>query len=167
MPDNLDWSRFVVRINIRAPRPQLYAAWASRKGMESWFLRTCEYVKKSGDVLGEENFAIVGDSYIFRWCVYRDEVTETGVITEANGHDQFQFGFGKAGICTVRILMAGEEQIVELVQEEIPTDEAGKINYHVGCKTGWTFYLTNLKSLAEGGIDLRNRDVNLQNMLNS
>jgi hypothetical protein len=57
--------------------------------------------------------------------------------------------------------------IVELVQENIPEDDNGKHNWHLGCKTGWTFYLANLKSLAEGGIDLRNKDENLKNMINA
>jgi hypothetical protein len=56
---------------------------------------------------------------------------------------------------------------VELVQENIPDDESGKLTWHVGCKTGWTFYLANMKSLYEGGIDLRNKNENLQQVLNS
>jgi hypothetical protein len=56
---------------------------------------------------------------------------------------------------------------VELVQEEIPTDENGKQIFHLGCKSGWTFYLANLKSIFEGGIDLRNRNTKLQDVLNS
>jgi hypothetical protein len=57
--------------------------------------------------------------------------------------------------------------IVELVQTEIPTDDRGKHYWHLGCKTGWTFYLANLKSLFEGGVDLRNRDEGLKNVVNS
>jgi hypothetical protein len=45
--------------------------------------------------------------------------------------------------------------------------EAEKQYYHVGCKTGWTFYLANIKSLYEGGKDLRNKNDKLQQMLNS
>jgi hypothetical protein len=40
-------------------------------------------------------------------------------------------------------------------------------NYHVGCKAGWTFYLANLKSILEGGIDMRNKKTRLKEMLNS
>jgi hypothetical protein len=37
----------------------------------------------------------------------------------------------------------------------------------VGCQLGWTFYLTNMKSIAEGGIDLRNRDIDFKNVVNA
>jgi hypothetical protein len=40
-------------------------------------------------------------------------------------------------------------------------------NYHLGCKTGWTFYLANLKSLMEGGIDLRNKNEKIQRVINA
>ena len=30
-------------------------------------------------------------------------------------------------------------------------DDASRANYHLGCLTGWTFYLANLKSILEGG----------------
>jgi uncharacterized protein YndB with AHSA1/START domain len=162
-----EWSNFVVRINIRATRQQLYAAWASRKGMESWFLRQCEYINKEGVTKNAAEFSTTGDRYTFRWHGWPDETVEYGEVLDANGHDFFQFSFGKAGNCSVRILLAGNEQIVELEQDSIPTDANGKLQYHVGCKTGWTFYLTNLKSIMEGGIDLRNKDINLQNMLNA
>ena len=162
-----DWSSFVLRINVHATRQQLYAAWATRMGMESWFLRLCEYTHKDGTILPDTEHAVTGDRYTFRWHGWPDETTETGEVLQANGHDSFQFSFGKAGICTVTILLAGDNQMVELEQSGIPVDEAGRMNYHVGCKTGWTFYMANMKSILEGGIDLRNRDENLQNVLNS
>ena len=34
-----DWSRFTVRINVNAPVDKLYQAWATREGIEQWFLR--------------------------------------------------------------------------------------------------------------------------------
>lgn len=162
-----DWSRFSVRINVKARRSDLYDAWSTRAGMEYWFLRSCEFVDRKGYILDQEEPATEGCQYTFLWYGYPDEVIERGEILEANGQDLFRFRFGKAGICTVRLLMAGDEQIVELVQDQIPEDERSKFLYHIGCKTGWTFYLTNLKSMYEGGIDLRNRDCNLQVMLNS
>ena len=81
--------------------------------------------------------------------------------------DLFKFTFGEAGVCTVRIIEENGIRIVELVQTDIPDDERGKHYWHVGCKTGWTFYLANLKSLMEGGIDLRNKDESLKNVVNS
>ena len=84
-----------------------------------------------------------------------------------NKKDFIQFSFGKAGNCSITIKQEEGETIVELIQDHIPTDEQGMHYWHLGCKTGWTFYLANLKSLCEGGIDLRNRNVHVKNVVNS
>lgn len=162
-----DWSRFVTRITVQAPIETLYRAWATREGIESWFLRLSEYKTRDGALRKNEESVQVGDTYKWLWHGYADDTVEHGQILDLNDKDYFKFSFGKAGICTVSIKTELGEHIVELTQEDIPTDEKGKEYYHVGCKTGWTFYLANLKSIIEGGIDLRNKNEKLQQMLNS
>lgn len=163
----IDWSRFTVRININAPLEKLYHAWATKTGMEFWFLRVSEYSKPDGTLRHANEFVEKGDRYKWLWHGYPDDTVEYGNILEANFSNLFKFSFGKAGICTVRIIKEQDEYIVELQQDQIPTDDHGMQYYHLGCKTGWTFYLANMKSMYEGGIDLRNRKLRVQEMLNS
>jgi uncharacterized protein YndB with AHSA1/START domain len=167
MATSHDWSRFTVRININAPTDKLFRAWASRSGMESWFLRLSEYKKPDGSLRENDELVDKGDTYKWLWHGYPDEMAEYGEIVDCNGEDLFKFSFGKAGNCTIKIYKEKGETIVELVQDNIPVDEDGMYNWHVGCKTGWTFYLANMKSVYEGGIDLRNKNVNLQQVLNA
>lgn len=167
MATTTDWTRFIIRININAAGKELYDAWATRSGMEYWFLRLSEYRTTDGIARGNKEQVATGDSYTWRWHGWPDDTTEYGTILDCNGQDFIQFSFGKAGNCSVRIYREQEENIVELVQENIPDDESGRLTWHVGCKTGWTFYLANMKSLYEGGIDLRNKNENLQQVLNS
>lgn len=162
---NFDWSRFTVRINIKAPKEKLYWCWATRAGIESWFLRRSDYKKESGRPCGENEFVQKGDTYSWWWHGYPDAVVEHGEILDANGKDMFQFRFGNAGICTIKIYEEQEENIVELLQDHIPTDDLSKQNWHIGCKTGWTFYMANMKSMMEGGIDLRNKNEKIQNVI--
>ena len=165
---SIDWSRFAVRINIQSHSiEQLYRAWATRTAIEYWFLRMSEYKKADGTVLLDDEYVQTGDTYRWRWFGYSDEVTETGEILDCNGIDFFKFRFGKAGDCSIRIYEEQNEMIVELLQDNIPTDDKAKELWHIGCKTGWTFYLANLKSMYEGGIDLRNKNEQLQDMINA
>lgn len=167
MEKNFDWSRFVVRINVNATADKLYNAWATRAGMEFWFLRLSEYKSPDGKLKGNDELVKKGDKYKWLWHGWPDDTVEHGEVLEANDKDHFKFSFGKAGNCTVKIYKEAGETIMELAQDCIPTDDTGKHYWHVGCKTGWTFYLANLKSLYEGGIDLRNKNDKLQQMLNS
>ena len=167
MSSKYDWTSFTVRINVRAPMEDVYNAWASRTGIEHWFLRESIFKDGSGNILSGGSFVQAGNTYTWRWYGYPDEVVETGEITLANGKDQFAFSFGKAGHCKVILYEEHNELIVQLDQTNIPDDEESRFQFHIGCKTGWTFYLANLKSMLEGGIDLRNRNTDLQEMLNS
>ena len=164
---DFNWSRFTVRINVKASREKLYWRGATKEGIESWFLRKSDYKNSVGTLRGNNEFVQTGDTYSWWWHGYPDDVAEHGEILDCNGKDFFKFKFGGAGNCTVTIYKEQEENIVELLQDEIPTDDMAKQNWHIGCKTGWTFYLANLKSILEGGIDLRNKNEQLQNMLNA
>jgi hypothetical protein len=162
---NYDWSRFVKRVNVRASQSLLYMLFATQKGLEKWFLREAVFTAIGDKARDSESEVEVGDMYAWRWHGYDDTVTERGQVTEANGKDKFAFIFGEAGTVTINIYEEQDETIVELAQTEIPTDEKGKAYYHAGCSTGWVFYLANLKSIAEGGADLRNKNVALKDVI--
>jgi hypothetical protein len=162
---DFNWNRFIVRVNVKTTAEKLYWCWATKEGIEYWFLRRSDYKKPDGNLLSKNEFVKKEDSYSWWWHGYSDEVVEQGEILDCNGKDFFKFRFGNAGICTVNIYQEQDEQMMELIQEDIPTDEKSKQNWHIGCKTGWTFYMTNLKSLLEGGIDLRNKNEKIQNVI--
>ncbi|MFI5196443.1 MAG: SRPBCC domain-containing protein [Chitinophagales bacterium] len=75
--------------------------------------------------------------------------------------------FTKAGIVTVQLKDMGDATEMILTQTQIPTDEQSRMNFHVGCSTGWTFYFANIKSILEGGLDLRNKSLSYSNVINS
>jgi len=162
-----DWSRFVQRVSIKADHQRIYDAWGTQKGLESWFLRKAEFTKPEGNARDEASPVSKGDTYEWLWHGWSDDVVERGTILEANGKNFVKFTFGKAGVVSVKVKDEAGETILELVQEDIPTDEDSMVNFHVGCTKGWVFYLANLKSILEGGIDLRNKNVDLTNMINA
>ena len=164
---DFNWNRFEVRIIVTASPKDLYKAWATKKGIEQWFLRLSEYKKPDGILLTANENVETGDTYRWLWHGWPDDMVEIGSILDCNGKDFIKFKFGAAGDCTVNIKTEEGENIVELIQENIPTDEVGMRNYHLGCKTGWTFYLANLKSVMEGGIDLRNKNEKIKRVINS
>ncbi len=164
--EEINWGRFVVRIDVNASPKALYAAWATRAGIESWFLRLSEYKAADGTIRAKNEPVQKGDNYKWMWHGWPDETVEYGTILDCNDKDFFRFSFGKAGNCTVRIYKEQGETIVEIMQEDIPNDETGKHTWHVGCKTGWTYYLTNLKSVYQAGTDLRNKKDGIGQLLN-
>ena len=162
-----EWSRFILRTPINASRSAIFNAWTSQSGLESWFLRSSPFTDKNGRQKTADEKVSQGDQYRWRWHGYPDEVEEKGTILQMKDEEIFQFSFGKAGNVQITIQEVAGHNLLILEQTEIPEDENSKFNYHIGCSRGWLFYLTNLKSLLEGGIDLRNRSVELGEVINS
>jgi hypothetical protein len=161
------WGKFTKRIPIKAGNTQIYQSWATQEGLEKWFLRKAEFVTIENKLRHRQAQVEKGDSYKWHWHGYPDSVYEHRKVLEANGNDFFQFSFTADCIVSVNIKSEQGETIVELTQENIPPDNDPNTNLYVGCGEGWTFYLANLKSILEGGIDLRNKNNDISKVINS
>lgn len=162
---NFDWTQFSKRIAVKAPIATLYNAWAIPSEIEKWFLKTARYKNEQGSALAMDQQIQPAMHYEWTWYLY--DGTEYGKITEANGKDHIQFTF--AGECIVDINFSEKlgYTVVELSQKNIPTDDESKENIRIGCSSGWSFYFVNLKSVYEGGLDLRSKDERLKPMVNN
>lgn len=152
------WNEFELRIPVKADVQTLYDAWATSEGIEKWFLRSARLITTEGRTRKMREHVKKGDHYEWLWHGYGDDTLESNDILQANGNDFIQFEFTGKCIVSVSLHEDGAYTMVSLKQEQIPEDNNPATNLFVGCQLGWTFYLTNLKSIIEGGIDLRNRD---------
>ena len=178
---NDNWSEFKLRVNIRVPLDKVYPAWATPAGLESWFLRKAAITGGSplrGEARDEagpngqttaqrpaNSLAQTGDRYEWYWHGYPESMVEKGTITAANGSNHFAFTFGVDYPVSISLYRECDETIVELVESGLPTDEERLLKRYVGDSKGWIFYLTNLKSILEGGLDLRNHRPELANVI--
>ncbi len=163
--ENFNWTSFQRKIAVRASMSDLYDAWTKAADIQSWFLSKAIFSDSEALPRSLQESVKAEDTYAWSWYGY--DIVETGKIIESNGKDHLQFSF--AGDCVVEVdfIQKGEYVIVELTQKNIPTDDQSKRNIRLGCDTGWSFFLVNLKSVFEGGIDLRNKDAELKGMLNN
>lgn len=162
-----NWKQFIKRIPIKAPPKAIYDAWATQQGLESWFLRLAQFTKADGVVRSKNSQVETGDTYKWRWFGYSDAATEEEKILGTNGWDQLQFSFSGGCIVTVSIKQEEGETICELVQDMPMKDENEQQHFYIECSKGWTFYMSNLKSILEGGIDLRNKNIALEKVINA
>lgn len=153
------WDKFEVRVPVKAGMQQLYDAWTIGSGIEQWFLRSAEFFSPEGRKRGKDERVQAGDTYQWRWHGYADDVMESHPVLKMNGKDLLQFRFSGNCLVTVRLSAEKDHVMVTLTQEHIPHDDNPATNLFVGCQIGWSFYLVNLKSIMEGGIDLRSKDV--------
>ncbi len=151
------WTSFKVTGDYNTDIRNLYESWATPVGLEKWFLRKAEFYAIAGRLREADEFILKEDVYEWYWHGWGDDAVEKGEVLEANGTDLLKFTFMKDCIVTVSLFSRNGVSIVELTQENIPIENDPSKNLFVQCQTGWTFYLANLKSVLEGGVDLRNK----------
>lgn len=161
------WNNFTKRITIKAPVFSLYAAWATKTGLESWFLREAIIIKADGTFREPDELFEAGDSFEWRWHGYDDTTVDRGRIMSANGKDELSFTFSGKNALIVNFQIESGEIICSVEQQMQQDTEAEKRYFYIECSQGWTFYMTNLKSVFEGGHDLRNKNVAIQKLINA
>jgi uncharacterized protein YndB with AHSA1/START domain len=162
---DFNWTQFTQRITIQSDLQTIYDAWSKGKELERWFLKKAAFFDQENKPVSKSKN--IEASYTYEWGWYAQSHEETGHILEANDRDFVQFTF--AGNCIVEIKLSKTNQLVmvQLTQKDIPTDDNAKQNIRLGCASGWAFYLVNLKSVYEGGLDLRNKDTAFSGLINN
>lgn len=162
---NFDWTTFTRKIAIKAKLSDIYDAWTTADEIEKWFLSNATFYDANKESISKNVQLKKGMTYAWNWYLF-DE-TEYGSITKANGTDAIQFTFAGECLVDIKLSVQGDDTIVELTQKNIPTDDDSKQGIRLGCASGWSFFLLNLKSVYEGGLDLRNKNTQLKGMLNN
>lgn len=162
-----DWNTFTKRIFIKKSVEEVYRCWATKSQIETWFLEKAEY-KSNEELRKPDELIQKGDHFSWKWNNW--DIVEEGQILDANGKNFVSFTFGSGGNVDVELNDIDNFTEVVLKQYEIPTDEKSKIDIYVGCSTGWTFWLTNLKAYLEHGITLHAKGLlqnETENLVNS
>jgi uncharacterized protein YndB with AHSA1/START domain len=159
-----NWSEFKLRINTTASVEKTFKAVATPGGLESWFLREAG-VTAAGKQRPKGDMIQKGDEYHFQWHGHPDTMRHSGKFLSTDGKSVISFTFSQDLPVTISIYRECEETIVELAETFDATVEEVARNHYLGNMKGWIFYLINLKSILEGGLDMRNRKVELKNVL--
>lgn len=162
-----NWKQFNKRIPVKASAKAIYYAWTTQQGLESWFLRLAQFTKPDGIIRPRNDHIDAGDKYKWLWFGYDDSAIEEKEILAANGWDHLEFSFSGGCIVTISIKQEAGETICEL-QQDMPMEDAGEQqHFFIECSKGWGFYMANLKSVLEGGLDLRNKNTGLKQVINA
>ncbi|MBN3581970.1 SRPBCC domain-containing protein [Algoriphagus aestuarii] len=163
--ENFNWTSYTKRIAVKASLPEIYDAWTRADELERWFLKKVYFYNNDKSLFKQQANVTKDIAYEWYWFLYDEPMK--GKITSVNGKDFIQFTFEGECLVDVNLEVLDEYVIVTLRHNNIPLDDNSKQYVRLGCSNGWTFYLTNLKSIYEGGLDLRNKDEKLPTMINN
>jgi len=162
---NFDWTQFTLEVAINNSLKVVYDAWSKPEELERWFLSDAQHTDPNGRIMPKSEAAAAGTQYTWSWHLW--EGTESGELTKANGIDHIQFTFADSTLVDINLKDFDDGVIISLTQSNIPTDDTSKQDVRLGCEKGWSFYMVNLKSVYEGGLDLRNKNPKLKPMVNN
>lgn len=154
MNDNtFNWKSFKRKIYIDRSKDDLFEFISKPSGMMRWFIEFAFLKNKNGNDKAAHSIAEAGDTYFWKWT-HGFELT--GNILDTDGNSFVLFDFGGAGNVKISVGFENDRNFVEMVQEVYSGKEYDN-RMHVNCYANWSFYLTNLKSIAETGYDLREK----------
>jgi uncharacterized protein YndB with AHSA1/START domain len=143
-----DLTRLECRIWISVSPHEVFDSWARAEHLAKWFQRSA---KNFSDGRTIEGLASSGDSY--EWKMSHGHVSRGNYLeVQPDKLVRLTFGHGTGMTFTVRFEPLEGGTLVRLTHENIPD---GDVETHVDIKTGWTFFLTNLKAWHEHKVDLR------------
>lgn len=160
-----DFSTFKLRVNIRTSVENAYQAWATPGGMKSWFIGKITFTDPGGTLRRDNEIAQPGDAYAMYFGSDLVTPVVSGKVLKTNGKDLFSFTFANDIPVSITIYTEQDETIVELIESNLPTEGVTAGKQFASDSKGWVFYLTNLKSVLEGGLDLRNKNAALKNVI--
>ncbi|MFT2008108.1 SRPBCC family protein [Pontibacter sp. 13R65] len=163
--ENFDWTSFTKRIAVKSSLSQIYDAWTKASELEKWFLKKVNFYH-SDETSIEYNANVLENTH-YEWLWYLYDEPMKGRFTSVNGKDYIQFTFEGECLVDVNLEEIDDYVLVTLRHHNIPLDNNSKQYVRLGCSNGWSFYLTNLKSVYEGGLDLRNKDDKFPPMVNN
>jgi uncharacterized protein YndB with AHSA1/START domain len=160
---NFNMDRFTHAIYLSAPAEKVYEYIATPAGIVKWFVGKAKYYYKDKNIrLGNETVK-KGDTFLWNW--QNKDLELKGIVTESVDNKEFQFTFSPLYIVTVEIQTEEDKTRLKLTQEYQGSAAKNDFNY-INCCTCWVFFMTNLKSVIENGIDLREKDIRDEMMVN-
>ncbi|HRI44073.1 MAG TPA: hypothetical protein PLL78_13000 [Fimbriimonadaceae bacterium] len=154
----MNWDRLELEIDLVAPVKVVAWHWTSSAGLTRWLAVECTFVGLEGDTLAEAEAAETGAR--FR-CLRAGGTIEEGELVQADKRG-FAFGFADGSRIDLRLL--SRKGRTALAFRHV-TPGAAFEDYCDNLRS-WTFYLTNLKSIVEGGLDLRELEPDRTGLVN-
>ena len=159
------WGKFSRSIIISKKPEDVFLYIATAKGLTKWLLEAASFFTLANETqLLNLSFANELDTYHWVWKGKNYELQ--GQVLDCDvQRKRISFTLGEA--CTVEITLTEHEgsTLLKLTQQAVPGktyDQMRQVNSYAY----WTFFLTNLKSVVEHEIDLREDTFTVEGLLN-
>ena len=161
--NNFNMERFHHSIYLNKSADEVYKMAATASGLSKWFMGNVEY-RSPEDILRNENDIIQqGDSYSWHWLA--KNLSLEGKVLKVQQDNLAAFTFGSLFIVTIMVKEDKGRTLFTLTHQYV--NGAAKNDFaFINCCVCWAFFITNLKSVLEHGIDLRETEIDNEALVN-
>jgi hypothetical protein len=150
-PETFNLRKFSHGILINCHTEHLYSYVGRADGFTKWFIGNAEYINGENK-RSAENYIQAGDKFHWKWLEKDFELS--GEILEVIDKISVTFSFGS--LHEIKITVSERGHMAHLRLEQYYKKAAEPNDFvHINCAVCWVFFMTNLKSVIEHGIDLR------------
>lgn len=160
---NFNKEIFTHGIYLNAPVDKVFKFIATPSGITKWFIGKAKYYYKDLNIRFGDEIIQKGDSYLWTWL--NKDLELKGIITDSSDQGLFQFTFSPLYIVTIKLTSENNKTKLTLRQEYQKSAVKEEFNF-INCCVCWAFFLTNLKSVIEHGIDLRETEADDEMLVN-
>ncbi len=162
-PENFNWKNFSHGTIVNMEIDIMYDAIHTSEGLEEWLVGEANF-KRNGKVLSKEDYIFTGDTYHWKWLAKDYEVK--GKVLGSFPDRRIQFTFGDNFEVSIQ-LKSMQDSRTKVILEQRRTDGKETPDFgFLNCCVCWVFFLTNLKSTQEFGVDLRETKVREEFLVN-
>lgn len=161
--NNFNLTEFHHSIFLQSQLNEVYYFIASADGICRWFMGKAIYTDPKGNAINTADAALKNDTFYWQWLA--KELNINGRVIEAKENELFSFTFGQSFEVTISLKEQNGRVLLTLHQKYSAGTERNDFA-HINCCTCWVFFLTNLKSVLEHGIDLRETLIDDESLVN-
>ncbi len=161
--ENFNKKKFSHGILLKASQDKVFEYVSTGSGLSKWFIGSADYFYNDKSIRLGEDHARKGDSFLWKWL--NKDLELKGIITDSDGKSEFGFTFGPSFFVKIKLTESGERTKLVLTQSYQDSSSENEFGF-INCCVCWVFFLTNLKSVAEHGIDLRETEADIEMLVN-
>ena len=162
--EQFNWELFTRRIVIHKNIEDVFSLIATSEGLKKWFLHEAVFYTMVNETK-VVNFTFPTENELYYWKWKGKDFELNGHVIKCETNTCFSFTFGSAGTVKIELEIIEESTLLLLTQQVNHGEIYDKMR-QANSFAYWTFFLLNLKSVAEHGIDLREDKFQFPNLLN-
>lgn len=150
--DNFNSERFHHSILLNRTTDEVFSMFGMAGGLEQWFQGEAVYTAKDNGLRKRGKPIQNRDSFYWKWLA--KDFSLPGMVLDVSPGKSAEFTFGSLFNIKMSVSSQNGRTLFTIEQWYINGVQKNDFAY-INCCTCWVFFLTNLKSVLEHGIDLR------------